>query len=41
VYSRVPDVADVKHSGDIEFTIDGMVTIEEVTAIWYAVKYDY
>ena len=27
------------YSNDIEFSIDGMVTIEEFVAIWYAVKY--
>jgi hypothetical protein len=27
------------YSGDIRFTIDGFVTIEEFVAIWYAVNY--
>jgi hypothetical protein len=29
------------YTSDIEFTIDGNLTIEEFAAVWYAVKYCY
>jgi len=29
------------YSGDISFTIDGYVTIEEFIAIWHSVIYSY